>query len=84
MLALPPPVVETADVHAAAEKRPSARASENSGAAVDRTAVRRRYTDAIVDTSNVADWEPGIFVNGLITELRIFVNGLITDQRVDH
>jgi hypothetical protein len=67
MLALPPPVVETADVHAAAEKRPSASASENSGAAVDRTAARRRYTDAIVDTSNVADWEPGIFVNGLIT-----------------
>jgi hypothetical protein len=48
-------VEETAELHAAAEKRPSASASENNGATVDRTAVRRRYTDAIVDTSNVAD-----------------------------
>jgi hypothetical protein len=84
MLALPPPVVDTAEVHDAAEKMPSASASENSGAAVDRTAVRRRYTDAIVNTSNVADWELGILGNGLITELGSFVNGLITDQRADH
>jgi predicted dehydrogenase len=90
MLALLPAVVETAEVHAAAEKRPSASASENNGATDDRTAVRRRYTDAIVDTSNVADWEPGIFINELITELETFVNGpitingLITDQRADH
>jgi hypothetical protein len=68
MSLLLPAVVETAEVHAEAEKRPSASASENNGATVDRTAVRRRYTDAIVDTSNVADWELGILVNGLITD----------------
>jgi hypothetical protein len=68
MFALLPAVVETAELHAAAEKRPSASANENNGATDDRTAVRRRYTDAIVDTSNVADWELGILVNGLITD----------------
>src|ERR1700680_4510329 len=68
MSLLAPAVEETAELHPAAEKSPSASASENNGATVDRTAVRRRYTDAIVDTSNVADWELGIFVNGLITD----------------
>jgi hypothetical protein len=44
-----PAVVEIAGAHAAAEKRPIASASENNGATVDRTAVGRWYTDAIVD-----------------------------------
>jgi hypothetical protein len=48
------PLVEMAGAHAAAN-RPTARANANNGATVDRAAGRRRKTDTIVDSSDVAE-----------------------------
>jgi hypothetical protein len=55
MLLLVPAVVEIAGAHAAMEKRAIAMPSENKGATLDRTTLRWLYTDAIVDSSGVAE-----------------------------
>ena len=68
MLLLVPAVVEIAGAQAAAEKRLIASASENNGATVDRAALRRWYTEAIVDSSGVADCELRTICNWLVTD----------------
>jgi len=55
MLLLVPAVVEIAGAHAAAENRAIAIPSENNGATLDLTTLRWWYTDAIVDSSGVAE-----------------------------